>query len=443
MKSIQRQLSLGLGAVLLVVWVLLAQTSVWLLDLGVRRYLESSLQVESESLLAALVRGPDGVQLDERRLNPMYFRAFSGRYFRVEWEQGTLWRSRSLWDSELQDAPSSGLQTGLRQGPVEQELLVYSTTYKRYGQTVKILVAQDYTPVLRSLQEVRYLLLVIGIATLLLLLGLQRWIVHRALRPVEQARRQVAQLQQGARSQLDTDVPAELEPLVAQINHLLRHTEDNLRRSRNAIGNLGHALKTPLAVLVSLVERGTLDDRPELRATLHEQLRQIEQRIGRELGRARLAGDVLPGAYFDCDRELEGLFSSLRQMHGEHLDLHWQVAAGLRLPLDREDVLEILGNLLDNACKWADREVRLLIRMQAQGGYELLVDDDGPGIDPERREQVLLRGTRLDEQVAGHGLGLGIVKDLVDGLGGILTLGSSELGGLRVHIQLPVQSSSL
>ena len=132
-------------------------------------------------------------------------------------------------------------------------------------------------------------------------------------------REQIAQLQQGRRTELDSQVPQELEPLVAQVNHLLSHTEDTLKRSRNALGNLGHALKTPLAVLVSLSEREELRDQPELQATLREQLAQIRQRLERELGRARLAGEALPGAHFDCAAELPGLFSTLGMIHSHGL----------------------------------------------------------------------------------------------------------------------------
>jgi signal transduction histidine kinase len=279
----------------------------------------------------------------------------------------------------------------------------------------------------------------LGVGALVLILLLQRVMVNRALRPLEQARVQIAQLQQGQRSGLDGDVPQELEPLVAQINHLLTHTEDTLKRSRNALGNLGHALKTPLAVLVSLANRDEIRREPALHRTLVEQLEQIEQRLTRELGRARLAGEALPGAHFDCAEELPSLFTMLGMIHGEVLQLRWHAEPGLRLPWDREDLLELLGNLLDNACKWADSEVALSITRTPQG-FILKVEDDGPGIEAERRDAVLSRGTRLDEQVAGHGLGLGIVRDIVEAWSGRLSLNDSPLGGLCVEVVLPLRA---
>lgn len=435
MRSIQRRLSLGLVSVLVVVGLVLAQTSLWLFEAGLQRYLEAGLRNDSENLLVALVRGPQGVQLDERRLSPAYQRPFSGHYFRIDFAD-THWRSRSLWDQELPLLEQPGLHSNLQLGPEGQQLLVLRSDYRRLGQAISISVAQDYTPVRESFQRVRQIGLGLGVAGLLLILLLQRLTVRRALRPLENARKQIAQLQQGQRSQLDTQVPEELEPLVAQINHLLAHTEDSLKRSRNALGNLGHALKTPLAVLSSLAGGDKLDAHPELRKTLQQQLAQVQQRLNRELNRARLAGDALPGAQFDCDAELPGLLATLNMIHGEHLDLSYRATPGLHLPWDREDLLELLGNLLDNACKWADAEVRLSVT-EAGAGFLLVVEDDGPGIAPAQRDQVLNRGTRLDEQTDGHGLGLGIVRDIVEVWGGTLQLEESEWGGLKVVVALP------
>ncbi|WP_278957507.1 sensor histidine kinase [Aquipseudomonas alcaligenes] len=435
MKSIQRRLSLGLASVLIVVGLILAQSSLWLFDHSLRRYLREDLKDETQTLLVALVRGQNGVQLDERRLDPTFQRPFSGHYFRIDFADET-WRSRSLWDRDLPKPAHAGLQDGLGDGPRGQLLLVYRGDYQRFGQRFSISVAQDYTPILESFRRLQWLGLGLGAAALLLILLAQRYTVRSALRPLERVREQIAQLQQGRRTELDSQVPQELEPLVAQVNHLLSHTEDTLKRSRNALGNLGHALKTPLAVLVSLSEREELRDQPELQATLREQLAQIRQRLERELGRARLAGEALPGAHFDCAAELPGLFSTLGMIHSHGLKLEWQAEPGLCLPWDREDLLELLGNLLDNACKWADAEVRLSLVQEGEG-YRLWVDDDGPGIAAERREAVLGRGTRLDEQVAGHGLGLGIVRDMVEAWGGSLSLEDSPLGGLRVAISLP------
>lgn len=435
MRSIQSRLSLGLISILLIGGLALAQTSLWLFEAGLQRYLESGLRNESENLLVALARGPQGLQLDELRLAPAYQRPYSGHYFRIDFSQGH-WRSRSLWDLELPDPGTTGLHDNVVLGDSGQSLLVLREDYRRFGHEVSITVAQDYTPVNASFERVRQIGLGVGLTALLLILILQRITVQRALRPLENTREQIVQLQRGQRSKLETHVPEELEPLVAQVNHLLAHTEDSLKRSRTALGNLGHALKTPLAVMVSVTEGSRLDTQPALRELFREQIQQIEQRLSRELNRARLSGDTLPGMQFHCDVELPGLLATLSMIHGDHLDIINASSAAVHISRDREDVLELLGNLLDNACKWADSTVRLTITETPQY-YCLSVDDDGPGIPEAHREDVFSRGARLDEQIHGHGLGLGIVRDIVQAWGATLQLLSSVEGGLQVRIEVP------
>ena len=381
MRSIQARLRVGLVAILLVAGLVLVLGGAWLVDHALRRYLETGLRGETENLLAALVRGPHGLQLDEGRLGSLYTRPLSGRYFLIEIPALDIrWRSRSLWDAQLEAPPRSGLSETLADGPSGQRLLTYRADYQRYGQTVRVVVADDYNPLLTNLTRILAFGALLGLATLLLVLLLQRLIVRRALRPLDQVREQIAQLHQGRRSTLDAGVPIELAPLVEEMNALLRHTEDGLKRARHGIGNLGHALKTPLAVLTSLAERPELQALPEQREVLREQLARIRQRLERELRRAR--------------------------------------------------------TLLDNAGKWADRQVRLEVA-QREEGYLIRIEDDGPGVPEAQRAAILERGSRLDEAVAGHGLGLGIAKDIVEGCAGTLALETSRLGGLAVVIRLP------
>ena len=435
--SIQRQLTLRLAMLLVAVGLVLAQAGLWIVDRGLRQHMQDNLQTQAESLLAALIKGPDGIELNSRHHDAVFLKPFSGHYFIIEFNQ-QRWRSRSLWDFELPEVQAMGFSEQLRPGPEQQQLLIYQGQYRRYKTDIKVTVAHDYSPVLISFQQAQIIGGVLGLLALLLTLLLQWRLVRRALQPLEQARVQIEQLQLGQRSQLEQDAPVELQPLVQQVNRLLVHTEETLQRSRKGLGNLGHALKTPLAVLMSVLHREELQKYPELSALMKEQLQQIEQRIQRELIRARLSGEALPGAFFECGQELAGLFQLMNRLHGEVLTLTWQAAAHLRLPYERDDILEMLGNLLDNACKWADSRVELTIE-QLGGGYCVRVDDDGPGIEESQRQQVQQRGSRLDEHSAGHGLGLGIVRDIVETLGGTLQLLDSPLGGLRVEIHLPAR----
>ncbi|HSC67108.1 MAG TPA: ATP-binding protein, partial [Cellvibrio sp.] len=230
-NSIQQRLSISLIAVLIVVGLLLAQISLWLFDQGLRRYLENHLHDEAEILVAALARGANGFELDPQRISAAYHRPFSGHYFCLDLD-GQEWRSRSSWDFSLPEPAQQGLMEDLVDGPQAQQLLIARADYRRFGKNIVIIVAQDYTPMLDSFRRVQWIGGGIGLGALLLLVLLQRYLVARALQPLEQVRIQIAQLQQGQRAQLDAQVPQELQPLVQQLNHLLHHTEDTLTRSR-------------------------------------------------------------------------------------------------------------------------------------------------------------------------------------------------------------------
>lgn len=436
--SIRRQLNLGLVASLLLAAALLGIAATLLLERALRDYAVNNLRDDAESVLAAIERGPQGLMLDATRLAPSYKTPLSGRYFVIDIE-GARWRSRSLWDTELWNAelPSAvGALPALIEGPQQQRLLCLRADYRRHGTDIVIVVAADVAPLLEEFRRIGLVLAALGVATVLLLVGLQHLWMRRALSPLTKARQQLRELQQGRRDLLDADAPPELQALIAEINRLLQYTRQSLSRSRHALGNLGHALKTPLAVLVSIADRAE----PALRDPLQEQLRQMQGRISRELSRARTAGDVVSGVWFAPQQDLPLLIESLAHAHANAPAITWQAPAQA-LPLERDDMLELLGNLLDNACKWAQRSIELTIDLRTDGAgssLQIELQDDGPGIDEALREQVLVRGSRLDEQTEGHGLGLGIVSDIVAAYRGDIALSRSALGGLKVSVQLPL-----
>jgi signal transduction histidine kinase len=175
---------------------------------------------------------------------------------------------------------------------------------------------------------------------------------------------------------------------------------------------------------------------PELKARLLAQLQQIQHRISRELGRARASGEAHSGVSFAPATDLPLLIDTVQAAHQRRLPIDWNAPPG-PLPFEQNDMLELLGNLLDNACKWARSSVALTIAIKDKV-MSIQVEDDGPGIAPEIREEMLRRGARLDESVEGHGLGLGIVSDMVSVYHGTITLGTGSYGGLLVEIQLPL-----
>lgn len=438
MRSISRQLGGGSLVVLLVTVLLVGQGAIWVFDRALREYLSGDLQREADTLLAAVTSGPGGLYLDTGRVSADYLRPYSGRYYIVETGEHR-WRSRSLWDQRLPvngDEPPSGLVPG----PVDQQLLVRNERFNKLGQSVEISVALDYQPLLRAFERARMWLWGLGTLAVLISLLLQQLLLRRALQPLHRAGRELAEWQAGERLLLSEQVPQELLPLLQEINRLGVQLDRIIQRSRKGVGDLSHALKTPLAVTERVVARGDLTAAD--RATIEFQLEEMRRQLERALQRSRLAPESHMGKRFDPAVELPWLVASLRKIHGERVQLgHPALTATQPWPFEREDMLELLGNLLDNACKWAEGRVRLDWALTEQT-LELCIEDDGPGINEQDRQRVLGRGTRLDESVAGHGLGLDIVGDLVEVYDGELALQSSELGGLAVKISLPVRSGS-
>lgn len=432
MKSIGRQLGGGLLLVLLLTVMLVGQGSVWLFDRALREYLSTDLQRETDALLAALTPGPSGLYLDLQRVSPDYQRPFSGRYFVLQTTE--RWRSRSLWDQRL-PLDAEGLQNTLVPGPAGQQLLVHSGRFNKLGETVTISVAMDYEPLLEAFNRARWWIWGLGGLAVMIALLIQQGLLRRALLPLHRARRELAEWRTGQRVVLSDDVPQELLPLVHEINHLGAKVDQIIQRSRKGVGDLGHALKTPLAVTESLVRQAALPavDKQAITAQLEDIRRQLE----RALQRSRLAPESQVGTRFHPVQDLPWLIDSLRQVHGERVTISSPELVEAEWPFEREDMLELLGNLLDNACKWARSQVRVDWELSAEV-LLLRVADDGPGIDPMDRERVLRRGTRLDENVTGHGLGLAIVGDLVEVYEGEVALAESALGGLAVQVSLPV-----
>ncbi len=432
MRSIGGQLGAGLLLALLLTVMLVGQGSVWLFDRALRDYLSTDLQRETDALLAALTPGPEGLYLNLQRVSPDYQRPFSGRYFVVQTTE--RWRSRSLWDQRL-PLDAEGLDNSLVPGPAGQQLLVRSGRFNKLGQSVTVSVAMDYQPLLTAFGQARLWIWGLGGLAVVLALLIQQGLLRRALRPLHRARRELAEWRSGQRLVLSADVPQELLPLVGEINHLGSQVDQIIQRSRKGVGDLGHALKTPLAVTESLVRQAALDQQSEQAITV--QLEEMRRQLERALQRSRLAPESQAGSRFNPAQDLPWLIDSLRQIHGAEVTIDYPRELLQEWPFEREDMLELLGNLLDNACKWARTAVRLEWHLAA-GSLQLQVGDDGPGIDQQHRDHVLSRGGRLDESVTGHGLGLAIVGDLVEVYGGELTLGDSDLGGLAVRVVLPV-----
>jgi signal transduction histidine kinase len=372
------------------------------------------------------------------RTTPVYLQPFSGHYFLVLFDDGELLRSRSLWDYELELPTLSPGGTELMHlaGPQDQRLLIRLAGYRKRDRDLTLAVAEDVAPIEARIARYQRWFIFGASAAVLLLLLIQRLVVRRTLRPLDRLREDVRNLAQGQAKTLDEAVPNEIRPLVRELNRLLELLGRRLERSRNALGNLAHAIKSPLNLLVQELDDARLGNHP-LRPSLQTQTERIRQLTERELRRARLAGAGNPGRHFDPSEELPALIATLQHLH-QHRDLEIFCTGHPRasLAVDREDLLELLGNLLDNACKWAVSRVRFGLR-EVQGNLEIRVEDDGKGVSSDQLARLSERGVRMDEAIDGHGLGLAISRDITRLYEGSLDFDRSpELGGLRVLARL-------
>lgn len=433
-----------LAAGLAISFVMLAGLQWLLAGIAIERLLKAQLaqrlERDAENLLAAL-DGEAGapLKLDDARVGGEYRQPFSGHYFRIVIDGGDDISSRSLWDGTLA-LPSAGSERIAQSeaaGPQGQSLWLLSARYEKRGQSVRILVAEDLSALRAGLREWHLLYGLLTLAVVALVLAVQQWVVRRSLAPLDTLRAQMQALERGERERLDVALPDEIAPLVDQFNSLLGMLLRRSQRSRDALGNLAHALKTRLAVLLQVAESPAMAAHPELQQRMTDSTELMRRAIERELRRARLMGGTHPARRSDLRDAAERLSATLSILHGERSpDIALDMAADVTLAMDAEDLMELLGNLMDNACAWCRRRVRLSVERGAD--LKLLIEDDGPGCAPEQLESLSARGFRADETKPGHGLGLSIVRDLVDSYGGALEFGPSPvLGGLRVTVHLP------
>ena len=444
MRSLQGRLAVGL-----VVTVLVLFSAQWLVvNVSLRKlteeYFASRLTHNAEGLLAGIVFDTDQRPVvDVERADPIFKRPFSGHYYEVI-SEGFVVRSRSLLDHLLDVKPvPAGQYTLTRtQGPERQPLIMLVAGYEKRGRLLTIAVAEDYSPIEGEFGVFQWRYVLITCAVLVGLIALQMWVVQRGLRPLEQVRGDLRRLERGEIQELTGKVPAEVVPLVLEINRLITILGDRLERSRNALGNLAHALKTPLTALDQLLNSDELRAHPQLQTQLREQSGMIGSFILRELKRARLAGAATPGGRFDVRQELPLLLSALKQIYRDkNLEVEWTIPPGLAYPAEREDMLELFGNLLDNACKWATSKV--VFTVAGGPGLSFSIEDNGPGAPEEKLEQLSARGVRLDESVGGYGLGLSIAREIVEYYRGEMGFDRSpNLGGFRVWVRLPDLSRS-
>jgi signal transduction histidine kinase len=384
---------------------------------------------------------------DERAL-----RTYSGRYWELAepTADGRIQpisdqRSRSLFDTVLQVPPDvearlkakPGLQVPFSStGPQEEPLRgrAQQIVYPGRKTPVIFLAAEDRSSVNRDVSTfivaTSAMFFVLG-AGLVAAIVIQ---VRVGLRPLFDLRNEVAAVRRGKAQRLAETYPSELMPLANELNALVEHNQQVVERQRTHVGNLAHALKTPISVMVTEASQ-----RPgPLAEVVARQADAMQKQVDHHLRRARAAARTQgQGERTSVAEVLDELSRTLGRIFRDKIAVDWDADEELFFLGERQDLMEIAGNAIENACKWGRSKVRVRADAAGPERFRLTVEDDGQGLPPDRRAEVLRRGTRLDETAPGSGLGLSIIDELARAYGGVLSLSDSPLGGLRLEADLP------
>jgi len=452
--SLAFRLFAGAAAWALALLLLGAVALTTLYQRSVLRTMDDRLSSVVESLVAAAETDPGGgIVLARRPSDPAFDRVFSGRYWQIadapQMEGGgheALVVSRSLWD-EVLSPPDALLASVLAtpgqvisfdtKGPSGEGLRLTAQAVQLPARPdmVIMMAAEDRAAADRDVRN-------FAITSAIMFLGFATAIaagvffqVRIGLAPVLRMRTSVAEVREGNQERVDGDFPVELQPLADELNAMLDHSRELVERSRTHVGNLAHALKTPIAVLTN--EARTSDG--PLADLVERQTGVMTDQVEHHLRRARAAAHAKAvGARTELAPTLGDLARTLEKINkARGIRITTEIEEGLHFKGERQDLEEMVGNLMDNACKWSGGLVHVHAERTAPRDLAVTIEDDGPGLNPDECEAALQRGVRLDEQAPGSGLGLAIVADLAKAYGGELSLSRSELGGLAARIGLP------
>jgi signal transduction histidine kinase len=387
-----------------------------------------------------------------------YMKPFSGWYWQIasideppQPRPKQMMRSRSLWDQSVAlGAPEKqgDVKLAYATGPKQQRLRYAervvslppaetpegATTPCKPGPKVRIVVAGDTSDVVDDIEAFdNTLLWSIGIMGFLLI-GLMIILVSLGLSPLNRVSRSLAAIREGRADKLEGEFPAEIKPLADELNALVAHNAEVVSRARTHVANLAHFLKTPLSVIANEVQGAT----GPMAESVARQTQVMRRQVDHYLTRARtVASAKVIGARTEAAPVIGDLTRALSKIYAPRgIRIERECPEGLSFRGDRSDFEEMVGNLLDNACKWAEGEAMVTVAAGRPGRLIVTVSDDGPGLTEEQAKRVG-HGVRLDESKPGSGLGLGIVNEIASLYGGTLTLGRAPLGGLSAVLDLP------
>ncbi len=408
----------------------------------IERRFDAQLNANLRGLIASVDIADSGrLSVDGNPLGPNFSRPLSGWYWQISSGDRLVARSGSSDQSQTAPLVSTGRaeKSGQRwhdfDGPKGQPLRAVTRTVRLPNSgALDFLVSGPRDNIISDVKQfTRQLLTTMGILAIGLMAAIMLQ-VRLAMRPLRRLQRNLAQIRGGQRERLPNQYPEEMMPVVSELNELLGHNESIIEQARVQGANLAHAIKNPLTVIQNEANRMT-DTRAEI---VRDQVAQLTQSVERHLTRFRSAGaGRSPNARTVVSEVVDDLIFSMQMIHQDRsLTLEQRDVQGLQFKGERQDLEEMLGNLLDNACKWANSTVT--VSGERDGDViRLHVDDDGPGIPRESRRDVLKPGRRLDETVRGTGLGLAIVQDMADMYRGQIRLGDGDTRGTRATLELP------
>jgi signal transduction histidine kinase len=431
--------------ILSIFWIVLtlvvtALLITWLYRDHIEQHYDAHLFTHVEELIAAASIGSDGqLTLFREPTDPRFHRLNSGWYWQVMSGGRSLARSASL-DSRVLDVSSLNfdenhdVQTLPDEGGGLLRARVVHMAYENLEDPITILAT---APQMQIMDDVADFRMHIVLSFLVVAVGLSLAVVVQvtvALRPLKAIRAAISEVQSGIISRLPKDFPTDVQPLVDKLNALIDHNETLLKRARTQLADLAHALNTPLTIIRNEA-RNLASTEGQL---ILDQAHAMSGNIDHYLTRARASGQSDVFGYQTSIRSVvEDLRFAVERMYG-HRDIRIQLCSkgDCRFRGDVQDLEEMLGNLLDNACKWATEKIEVRCRLE-EDRLTLSIEDDGPGIAEEHHGTVLERGRKLDESAPGYGQGLSIVKDIAELYGGELRLGRSAMGGLLAELELP------
>jgi signal transduction histidine kinase len=401
---------------------------------------DKQLEYVLNAMIAASEIGPDGeVRFNRPPADQRFLEPYSGVYFQVSGEGADTFPSRSLWDRRLRVDPAHNdvrLHTydsrEFEDEPlriVERDVILPSSNIRWRFQ-----VAQSREIIDRQIKELRTTLIrafaALGIG-LLVLAALQAFY---GLWPLRRVRKEVVAIRSGTQRRISEDFPREIFPLVNELNQLLVHGEEQAEEARRHAGNLAHALKTPLTVITNAATAHA----PDLADTVCREATTMRRQVDHHLARARAIGRRASAhARAQVWESVEAVERAVTRLYPDvTVDIAGDKESAVHI--ERQDLDEMLGNLVENAAKYGNGRVFVTVEQVADKGVEILVEDDGPGIPAAERESIFQRGARLDTDKPGTGLGLAIVRDVAEIYGGSIRLEESEdLGGLLARLCLP------